>query len=39
MAVANKFNGKGTENISFYKNCELFFLDIDNIHKVRDSYK
>lgn len=23
----------------FYKNCEIEFLDIHNIHKVRDSYK
>jgi hypothetical protein len=32
-------NGKGTENMSNYKNCKLLFLDIENIHKVRDSYK
>lgn len=23
----------------FYKNCEIEFLNIHNIHKVRDSYK
>jgi myotubularin-related protein 1/2 len=38
-ANANMLNGKGTENIKWYRNIELVFLDIDNIHKVRDSYK
>jgi myotubularin-related protein 1/2 len=38
-ANANMLNGKGTENVKWYRNIELVFLDIDNIHKVRDSYK
>ena len=38
-ATANMFNGKGTENPKYYKNIDLQFLDIDNIHKVRESYK
>ena len=37
-AKANMLNGKGTENESYYK-CKLHFLDIENIHKVRDAYK
>jgi len=32
-------HGKGPENQKYYKNAEIIFLDIDNIHKVRDSYK
>ena len=38
-AYGNKINGGGFENPAFYKNCEIFFLEIDNIHAVRDSYK
>jgi len=38
-AVANKMNGKGYENLNYYRNAEIFFLDIDNIHGVRDKYK
>lgn len=38
-AVANKVNGKGYEDSSFYKNTEIKFLEIPNIHKVRDAYK
>jgi len=38
-AIANKMNGKGYENLSYYRNTEIFFLDIDNIHGVRDKYK
>jgi len=30
--------GKGYENTDYYKNAKIEFLDIDNIHKVRDSY-
>lgn len=36
-AIGNKILGGGTENTN-YKNCEVFFLDIDNIHSVRDAY-
>jgi len=38
-AKANMLNGKGTENMSYYKNCRIEFLDIENIHKVRESYR
>ncbi len=38
-AKANMLNGKGTESMSHYKGCHIEFLDIDNIHKVRDCYK
>ena len=37
-AKANMLNGKGTENTKYYK-ADLKFLDIENIHKIRDSYK
>jgi len=38
-AVANKMNGKGYENVAYYKNTEIFFLKIDNIHVVRDNHR
>lgn len=38
-AVANKMNGKGYENRSFYSNTDIKFLEIGNIHKVRDAYR
>ena len=38
-AAANKFVGKGYENMPNYKNCIIKFLNIDNIHKVTESYK
>ena len=38
-AMANKVNGKGFEDVKFYKNCEIFFMDIENIHHVRDCHK
>ena len=38
-AVANKMNGKGYEDTACYKNTEIKFLDIPNIHKVRDGYR
>ncbi len=30
-AMANRIHGKGTENIEIYTNCNLVFLDIENI--------
>jgi myotubularin-related protein 1/2 len=36
-AVGNKMMGKGTEKIENYENARLVFMDIDNIHAVRDS--
>jgi hypothetical protein len=38
-AIANGVAGKGFENQDDYKNCELKFCDIENIHAVRDSAK
>ena len=38
-AVGQQITGKGYEVIQFYKNCDLEFLDIHNIHKIRDSLK
>ena len=38
-AVGNAVTGKGYENKDNYKNSDVAFLDIHNIHKVRDSYK
>jgi Myotubularin-like phosphatase domain len=38
-AFFNKMNGAGYEQNEFYQNCEVFFLGIDNIHAVRESYK
>ncbi len=38
-AMVNKLNGKGFENTQFYKNCDLKFLDIHNIKRVRESYR
>ncbi|CUV06782.1 unnamed protein product [Cryptosporidium hominis] len=37
-AFANKATGAGFENIDHYTNCKLEFLNIENIHKVRDSW-
>lgn len=37
-AFANKATGAGFENIDYYTNCKLEFLNIENIHKVRDSW-
>ncbi len=38
-AKASMINGKGTEKMSYYKNCSLQYLEIHNIHSIRDSYK
>nr|XP_033799869.1 myotubularin isoform X2 [Geotrypetes seraphini] len=38
-AVANKATGGGYENDDAYQNAELFFLDIHNIHVMRESLK
>lgn len=37
-AIGNKLAGKGYENTNYYINCEIYFLDISNIHKVRESF-
>jgi hypothetical protein len=36
-ALGNTILGKGYEIISYYDNCTLEFLDIDNIHVMNDS--
>jgi hypothetical protein len=36
-ASGNRFKGKGTEDSSTYKNTRLFFMDIENIHAMRES--
>eukprot|EP01090_Pellita_catalonica_P023734 TRINITY_DN9933_c0_g1_i1.p1 TRINITY_DN9933_c0_g1~~TRINITY_DN9933_c0_g1_i1.p1 ORF type:complete len:726 (+),score=99.52 TRINITY_DN9933_c0_g1_i1:348-2525(+) len=38
-AMVNKLKGAGYESISAYENCEIRFLDIDNIHAMRKSFK
>jgi hypothetical protein len=38
-AVANRANGGGYENEDYYKDCELVFLNIQNIHIMRDSLR
>lgn len=38
-AVANKARGGGYENEDFYQNAEVVYLDIPNIHAIRDSWK
>ena len=38
-AVGNAVTGKGYENKDNYRNVDVIFLDIHNIHKVRDAYK
>jgi len=37
-AFANKMKGKGYEDTDYYKNAEIQFLDIGNIHVIRESY-
>mmetsp|Transcript_24063 Transcript_24063/g.36089 ORF Transcript_24063/g.36089 Transcript_24063/m.36089 type:complete len:823 (+) Transcript_24063:58-2526(+) len=37
-ALANKAVGKGYEESSYYKNCEVKFMNIENIHRVRESF-
>lgn len=38
-AIANKAKGGGYESEDAYKNAELFFLDIHNIHVMRESLR
>lgn len=37
-ALGNKISGKGYESTEYYTNCKIEFLNIPNIHVVRDSY-
>ncbi|EAR87507.2 myotubularin-related protein (macronuclear) [Tetrahymena thermophila SB210] len=38
-AVGQQITGKGYEQKQYYRNGDIEFLDIHNIHKVRESYK
>jgi len=38
-AMAQKVNGKGFEDTKLYRNCEINFMDIDNIHHVREAHR
>lgn len=38
-AVVNKVHGKGYENTTHYKNAAIFFMEIPNIHVIRESHK
>lgn len=38
-AIANKAKGGGYESEDAYKNAELVFLDIQNIHVMRESLR
>lgn len=33
------FGGGGFENLKYYRNCELVFCDIENIHEVRKCFQ
>ena len=37
-ALGNMFAGKGYEKPEFYSNCQIEWLDIPNIHAVRESF-
>jgi protein tyrosine/serine phosphatase len=37
-ALGNMFAGKGYEKPEFYTNCDIEWLNIPNIHAVRDSF-
>ena len=37
-ATGNKFKGGGFEDLKNYRNTELYFCDIDNIHDVRKAF-
>ncbi|KAG9510805.1 Myotubularin-related protein 2, partial [Fragariocoptes setiger] len=38
-AMANKALGGGFENEDFYQNAEVIYLDIQNIHSIRESWR
>ena len=37
-ALGNKIQGKGFEMVENYENCNFSFLNIPNIHAVREAY-
>ena len=38
-AFANKLGGKGSENMLYYKNCNVTFNDVPNMVSIGSSYK
>ncbi len=38
-AQANRLKGGGFEDTRHYRNSEIIFCDIDNIHEVRSCFK
>ena len=38
-ARANQLAGKGVESVENYRNCKVFFMNIENIHAMRSSYQ
>jgi myotubularin-related protein 1/2 len=38
-AYANAARGAGTEKMIYYPNCQLSFMNIDNIHTMRESFR
>jgi len=38
-ALGNQLKGKGTESVGRYEGAELKYLNIENIHAVRDAYE
>ena len=38
-AQANRLAGKGFESSENYRNCKIFFMNIENIHAMRTSYQ
>jgi len=38
-AYANTARGAGTEKMTYYTNCQQLFMNIDNIHTMRESFK
>eukprot|EP01089_Gocevia_fonbrunei_P018665 TRINITY_DN6380_c0_g1_i1.p1 TRINITY_DN6380_c0_g1~~TRINITY_DN6380_c0_g1_i1.p1 ORF type:complete len:560 (-),score=69.68 TRINITY_DN6380_c0_g1_i1:66-1745(-) len=37
-AYANTYKGAGTETIVDYSQCEIMFMNIENIHRMRDAF-
>jgi hypothetical protein len=37
-AIGNSLKGKGYENMDYYKNCNIEFMNIENIHTITESF-
>lgn len=37
--MGQRITGKGYENTDYYRNCQIDFLDIHNIHKVSEAFR